>query len=237
LRIPKGMDVGIRFLSALTDEAVDYMARNDPVAWDRVVKQIKGGFPSMTSTIFTPALETYMNYSIFRDAPIVPKGELDRPAHAQYGLNTSPVAKALGEVIDVSPRKIDYLVANYGGFMAKVFTGGASEIPMLRRFYFDPEKNPKVVRDYYETLEEQDEMFREYKFEREQGKKAELPEEYNPRLHKSLKNVRTALTKLSKQEKLIIDSSRLTEEQREEKLKKLEKRRVELCRRAFERAR
>ena len=235
IRIPKGMDVGIRLVSALMEETM----KNDPASWRRVWKNFAGGFPSITSTIFTPALESYANYSIFRDAPVVPYSEQQRSARNQYGIHTSWVAKEIGDKLDYSPRKIDYLISGYLGFMGKFFTGGTEEFPMTRRFLFDPYKNPKIVQDYYEALDKQETMLRDYKFEKERqkGHKVELPKEYDATLHKRLKSVQEKMRELSKKEKEIIDDQRLTRAQREEKLQKLEEKRIKLCEKALNKAR
>ena len=237
LRVPKGMDLGIKLTSALTEEFAMWLASNKPVEWKRIVNNIGRGLPSITTTIFTPALETYMNYSIFKDAPIVPYGQKDDPKYKQYGKNTSWFAKWLGKTFNQSPRVIDHLIAGYGGSMATALTGGSDGIPIVRRFLFNPDKNPRIVQDYYKALEEQEEMFAEYKARRADGEKVELPEDYDRGLHARLKNSSKAMSNISKAEMRIMDDPKLDADKRKEKLRELEKRRVALCERVLGKAR
>ena len=247
VRIPKGMDVGIRLVSTMTEEAMDWLFKNDPIEAKRIGAAFINGFPSLTSTIFTPALESTVNYSIFRDAPIVPYSEQQLPDAMQYGLHTSKTAKFIGGLIDFSPRKIDYLISNYLGFMgkfvSKVPNYGADgsipidEMPMVRRYMFDPEKNPKVVQDYYEALGEQESIYRGWQEARKRGLKSELPDEYDRRLHSRLKSVQEPMRNISARERRIMDDPKLTSDQRKEKLRELERKRVALCERALGKAR
>ena len=237
LRVPKGMDLGIKLTSALTEEFAMWLASNKPVEWKRIINNIGRGLPSITTTIFTPAVESYMNYSIFKDAPIVPYGQQDDPKYKQYGKNTSWVAKQLGKTFNQSPRQIDHLIAGYGGSMFTALTGGSDGIPIVRRFMFDPDKNPRIVQDYYKALEEQEEMFAEYKARRADGEKVELPEDYDRGLHARLKKSREAMTRISKAEMRIMDDPKLDADKRKEKLRELEKRRVALCERVLGKAR
>ena len=237
LRVPKGMDLGIKLTSALTEEFAMWLASNKPVEWKRIVNNIGRGLPSITTTIFTPAVESYMNYSIFKDAPIVPYGQQDDPKYKQYGKNTGWFAKWLGKTFNESPRQIDHLIAGYGGSMFTAVTGGSDGIPIVRRFLFDPDKNPRIVQDYYKALEEQEEMFAEYKARRADGEKVELPEDYDRGLHARLKNSREAMRRISKAEMRIMDDPKLDADKREKKLRELEKRRVALCERVLGKAR
>lgn len=230
-RIPKGMDLGIKLFSTLTDEFLGLVADNDPIETKRISKAIMDAAPSITATLITPAFEAYANFSIFRDAPIVPFREQKLPAHLQYDSGTSPVAKKVGELIDYSPRKIDYLISGYLGFMGRFFSGGTDELPMVRRFIFDPYKNPKVVKEYYEALDEQTKLFNDYK----QTKKA--PDGYDAKLYGRLKSAQKSMQQLSKLERKILEDEKFSADQRTAKLRELEQRRVALCEKVFKRAR
>ena len=245
VKVPKGVDLSIRLMSAFTDEVLDKMIDDDPVEFDRIKKAFIDAAPSLTATIFTPTIEAMANYSFFREAPIVPYSEQHLPKHLQYGSNTSSVAKLTGEIFGASPRKIDYLINGYFGFMGR--TGSRipdflqrgitlDEVPMLRRFYFNPYKNPKVVKDFYEAYDEQEELLKGYKLERQKGEKVSLPEEYDARLHKRLKAAQETMRKLSKAQKAILDNPKLSFSERQEKIQALEKRRIALCEKVFKRA-
>ena len=237
VRIPKGVDLGIRLLSTLTDEFLGKIADNDPIEARRIAKVFRDAAPSIMPTIIEPAFEVWANYSYFRDAPIVPFREQNLPKHLQYGTSTSTVAKMFGEYTGASPRQVDYLINGYLGFLGRFFSGGSDEIPIARRFIFDPYKNPKIVKDYYEAYNEQEKLFNGYKLEREQGKKPKLPDDYDPALHKRLKAASETMRRISKREKLILEDPKLSSDERTEKLRELEQRRVALCEKVFQRAR
>lgn len=230
-RIPKGMDLGIRLFSALTDEFFAHVVDDDPFNSKRIAKTIRDAAPSITATIITPAFEAYTNYSIFRDAPIVPLREQKLPANLQFGAGTSPAAKFIGEKLNYSPRKIDYLISGYLGFMGRFFSGGTDELPMVRRFIFDPYKNPRIVKEYYEALDEQTKLFNEYKLTKKP------PDGYDKALHGRLKSAQESMRKFSKLERKILEDPKLSADERTTKLHELEQRRVALCEKIFKRAR
>jgi hypothetical protein len=49
------------------------------------------------------------------DRPIVPRGEVRKPPAEQFGPYTSGLAKKVGEVYGVSPRRLEHLIAGYFG--------------------------------------------------------------------------------------------------------------------------
>ena len=246
VKIPKGLDVGIRLMANLTDEALGAMYDEKPVNVKRaILDPIVKATPSITATVFTPAIEAWGNYSFFRDAPIVPRGEENLPKRLQYDTSTSTVSKIFGDLTDNSPRKVDYLINGYLGYLGR-FTShipnyyergmGLEDLPMIRRFSFEPYKNPQIVKDYYEAYNRQQELYNGYKLEWQQGKKVDLPEDYDPALHKRLRAAQEPMRKISRQEKLILEDPKLSYEERKAKIRELEKRRVALCEKVFKRA-
>lgn len=246
-KIPKGMDFGIRLLGNLTEE----LFSSKPFDWQRVFgSPVWNALPSLTATLITPAVEVVQNYSYFRGAPIDPKSEQHLPAYLRYDTSTSDVAKVVGEVTGWSPRKIDYLINGYLGFMGRFVSHlpnyasrgiGFDEMPMVRRFIFTPYKNPKIVKDYYEAYEKQEQIYNGYQLERQTDKSIKTPEDYDKnydrRLHKRIKGAYEQMQEISKKEKLIMQNPNLTHSERKEKLQVLEKRRVAICERVFQGAR
>ena len=135
------------------------------------------------------------------------------------------------------------LINGYLGFMGRFLTHvpnyGArglrgefpidwDEVPMVRRFVFTPYKNPKIVKEFYEAYDEQEQLHNEYKLTKER------PADYDAALHKRIKSSYEAMHKISKQEKLILQDTKLRNDERKEKLRELEKRRVAICERVFQ---
>ena len=178
-----------------------------------------------------------MNRSWFRQAPIVPAAEQHLPAHLQYGEETSPVAKLFGEQTGVSPRKIDYLINGYFGFLGKYLSGGSSEFPIAHRFKNVPYKNSKSVQRFYEVYDEQDELYNGYKLELKRDPKTKPPKELDMALYRRLKRAQEPMQRISKLRKLIEADKNLSSAKREEKLLALEKQRIALCQRVLNGAR
>lgn len=78
---------------------------------------------TVTPQLIKPALETYTNKNFFTGAPVVP-AKLERlPASAQSDARTSALAKKVGEILNVSPKKIDHLVRGYFGGLGGIISG------------------------------------------------------------------------------------------------------------------
>lgn len=251
VKIPKGMDFGLRFGANLIDEFLSYATDQKPMEVRRVLQPFWQALPSLTATLATPTIEVLLNKSYFRDAPIVPSSEKHLPGYLQFDVNSSyvsklisgktvPIAKLFGAETGWSPRQLDYLINGYLGFMGRFASGVGTDIdklPMIRRFVFSPYKNPKIVKEYYEAYENQEKLFNGYKLERSRNKRAEMPKEYDAKLHKRILAAYEQMHKISKQEKMILTDEQLSNDERKTKLQNLEKRRVAICERVFQRAR
>ena len=164
----------------------------------------------------------------------MPLREQHLDAEAQYDANTSSVAKAFGQMTGWSPRKIDYMINGYLGFMGRFLTNPSTDpdkFPMVRRFVFEPYKNPKIVQDYYEAYEEQTSHYNTYKQTKEK------PDDFDPALYKRLKGANETMRKISNRERAIQNDENLSYSERRAKLMELEKKRVALCGKVFKHAR
>ena len=107
---------------------------------------------------------------------------------------------------------------------------------MLRRFVFDPNENPKTVKDYYEAYNEQYKHYNTYKLQHKWDKNAQPPSGYDPKLYARLKSVSSTLRKISAAENNILRNPNLDWDTKNEKLRELEKKRERLCERAMQQA-
>ena len=155
-------------------------------------------------------------------------------AEAQFDANTSSVAKEFGKLTGWSPRKIDYLISGYTDSMIssllKPNTTDPDKFPMVRRFVFEPYKNPKIVQEYYEAYEKQTSHYNTYKTTKEK------PDGYDPALYKRLEAIDEKMREISKRERKLQNDENLSYSERRAKLMELEKKRVALCERIFRRA-
>lgn len=244
VKIPKGFDLGLRLTSNLTEQFLKWAWDHDSFELRRVLEPIKDSLPYLSTylmpTLLAPIAEVGANYSFFREAPVVPSKLKGLPAHMQYDAYTSGFAKTIGDVTGYSPKKIDHLISGYFGFMGRFALQGydmtvgnkqldlaVENMPMFRRFLFDPYKNPKSVKDYYETAEKQNALYEEYKTTKKK------PKGYDPRLHARVKATKKMMSKLSNAENAIINDARLSVDERKARLHELEQKRMALANRAL----
>lgn len=139
---------------------------------DKEINHIKEGLLSGTTVlpgapipdVVKPAIQTYFNWDLFRDKTIVPKSEENLLPQLQYGKSTTPVAKKLGEILDVSPRKVDFLISGYTGGMASelINAGGkdykeAADLPIVGRLFTrvsSTVENGQYTQDFYEMYDQ-----------------------------------------------------------------------------------
>jgi hypothetical protein len=102
-RFPKPFEVGT-LVSSVIEKTLDWVRTNEPQEFSNFAKQFfinnAKGFNPMP-TVVRPIVENFMNYSFFRDAPIVPKS-LDKnlPNKFYYTEYTSETFKLLSKTIN-----------------------------------------------------------------------------------------------------------------------------------------
>lgn len=124
--------------------------------------------------LFKPIAYTVLNVKDYpKVGPLVSQGLQSRPPSQQYHEGTSAFAKKLGEWLNVSPIKVDYLLTGYLGRASGFLTGTPGVFnpftSMMREYYFT---SGKSVSDYYEVKEKNDAIYSAY--QNYEGKFAEL---------------------------------------------------------------
>ena len=116
IRIPRPFEVGA-FFSALPEALADGWYRSDPARatqWFRHMLDVTA--PPILPVPVEESLEQAANVDFYNQVPIVPRGELEIPAEEQFGEYTSRAAIALGDVFNVSPRRIEHGIRGvFGG--------------------------------------------------------------------------------------------------------------------------
>lgn len=171
LSIPKPFIWGQLF-GTLPRLAVEWLAEQDPSVHQElreVATSFWGDYADRgVPAPIMPLLEIWANYSFFRSQPIVPRAEEDLPPSEQYGPYQTEIAKALGRLLNLSPRQIEYLVRSYTGqkgltamraadylFGARGPAMGApliEQIPGIQIFATRPFSEPQSVSLLYEEL-------------------------------------------------------------------------------------
>ena len=127
IKIPKGQGLG-QIFGTIPERAIDYLRTHDRDAFDGLMQRLVTSYVPIDSTtsifpnFFLPLIENSANYSFFRQQPIVSKSLENRSPRYQYDESTSTVAKTIGNLTNISPKKIDNLISGYTGNLGKDIT-------------------------------------------------------------------------------------------------------------------
>lgn len=245
-RVPKPFEAGVLFGTSF-ERMLQYFddAKNNRKSvgfkgfGDRVIDSLA---PSFMPTAMIPAVEAMTNYSLFRQRNIIPQSQENLPARLQYGVNTSEVAKFVGDKINVSPYIVDNTIRGYGGGLAGLglsavdAASGAKEnnaskkwyeAPGLRGFTVAPYQSSDSVQRVYDDYKEQEKLHNEFKLT------GQRPEGYDAKEFAKLKNASDSLKNLNKASKAIINNDRMSGEQKREQLDKINMRKANIARSVY----
>jgi hypothetical protein len=242
VRIPKGQDIGIRFFSNLVEKGMESAMTEKPLTFKKIMGTLYDQTPNLLPSAALPVMEAVANHSFFTGHSIVPQYQKDTKARRdQYGPYTSSLAKFLGEKLDQSPTKIDYIIKGYtgnvGGFLLSTFDRLAGqreelntswkEAPVIQGLMVMPYKNPKTVTDFYEEYDRLSELHKHWKDTREK------PDDYSESDWKRFDKANDKISKLNKKEKELVDDVNLDANSREALHIEIQKQRVEIAKRAM----
>jgi hypothetical protein len=147
-----------------------------------IEKSLAGGF---SSTVLSPAVSLIANKD-YAGRPIESRELEDLSPAQRYNERTSEVAKTIGQTLNYSPQKVDYLLRAYGGDPARLLLPLTSEVgagtprnTLLKNFITDPTITNNLSTDYYDMKTKVDRAYRDYK-----EKNVELPSWYSEGLRK-----------------------------------------------------
>ena len=245
-KIPKPFEAGILFGTAF-ERMLQYMddkrsGRNGVGFKGFGERVIDSMTPSFMPTAVIPIFEAMTNKSIFRQRNIIPQSQENLPARLQYGVNTSEVAKFVGDKINVSPYIVDNTIRGYGGGLAGLglsaidAASGAKEnnaskkwyeAPGLRGFTAAPYQSSNSVQRVYDDYKEQEKLHNEFKLT------GQRPDGYDAKEFAKLKNASDSLKGLNKASKAIINNERMSGEQKREQLDKINMRKANIARSVY----
>ena len=121
-----------------------------------------------------------------KDFPTIRPMESQSQTAKEPGLrfteSTSPVAKKLGEALNISPIKIDYLLTGYAGRATGFLTGKPGIYnpftSLSRDYYF---QSGRKVQNFYDIKTENDQQYHDYKKELKTFSDAEINKIYETR--------------------------------------------------------
>ena len=175
-RIPKPFELGIIF-GSFPERFLEWLDNKDPeLLKEALVNMSEAGLPGFIPTAAVPIIEWMTNYSFFKGQPLVPQSRQGMPPELQYTRWTSEVSKKLGELLKLSPAKIDNLINGWTGGLGRYATdvlGGIlkgtgispdipepspelADIPVIKAFIIrNPYGSSGVsVNKFYDKLEE-----------------------------------------------------------------------------------
>jgi hypothetical protein len=252
-RIPKPFELSV--FANVTERFLEYAVQKDETAFDNFWQEL---FDSQTFSVMPtgilPIIEGMANYSFFRQAPIIPEREKGIQMAEQYDVNTSETAKFFasgaraitGEqgpfknfgsprVMDATIRNatgglgsyaldaIDWLVQDVAGIVPKNATPAknTSQIPVARSFLVNENQTGKSMEFVYS---ERDKLTR--------ARNSTVGAFKDEGKYQYLDTVADAIGKKSAEIRAIQNDTKLTAEQKRDKINVLSAERNELARTA-----
>lgn len=245
-KIPKPFELGILF-GTVPERVMQYMydkekGRNGPGFKGLGGSILDNLLPSAIPTGMLPALEWISNYSFFMGRNIVPLSQSKLPDRQQYGPYTSYLARKMGNAFDLSPRKIDNAVQDVGGNLAALGNSIIdkateldetrpakrwSEAPGVRGFTATPYASSDSVQRLRDDFSQQEKLYNEFKMTKQK------PEGYDAAKYVRYKNAIDAMQWTYKAQKKVMDSDRLSSEEKRERIDRIKMQQTNIARRAL----
>lgn len=222
---PKAMKgVADALMNAYTPPAISGLAQG-ATQGGGIDQSIWGG---INATSPGAIIGTAANQS-FTGSPIVPKSMQDLSPRYQYDERTTAAAKMLGNVLNWSPKKIDYLLRQYTGDIGRYIlpltsTSGSAEVTktLAKNFITDPVYTNTLADDYYRA---KDLVTRVEADNKATG--AKLPSWYSEEIHRLLTStakgtVGAKLKNLNNQKKAINADKNMSNTEKANKLRDIQ---------------
>lgn len=245
-KIPKPFELGILF-GTVPERMLQYMydkekGRNGPGFKGLGGSIMDNLLPSAIPTGLLPAIEWISNYSFFMGRNIVPLSQSKLPDRQQYGPYTSYLARKVGNAFNLSPRKIDNTIQDVGGNLSALGNSlidqasglsetrpakRASEMPGVRGFTATPYASSDSVQRLRDDFSQQEKLYNEFKMTKQK------PEGYDAAKYVRYKNAMDAMQWTYKAQKKVMDSDRLSSEEKRERIDRIKMQQTNIARRAL----
>jgi hypothetical protein len=211
LKIPKGRVLSVMGMPIYR---IKQLIEGEEIGWGEFISTAADQVAPMnplTDNVFASALTAIAFNKNWYGGDIVPQSMQDDPKAEQYDATTDKLSIAIGGVLNISPKKINYLLDSYTGVAGDII------LPMLsvasqqnfisKAFVIDTDYSNRLQGDFYETKDELT--------ERKNSSKATPADEVKYRWwnHKS-----QALSEITKEIKKIQSDSALSKKEKEEAL-------------------
>lgn len=178
-RIPIGHGLGASIQSGV-QAITSALAERDPQAlkdwaWHALSRNVRAPIPAALN----PLVEEYANKD-FRGKPIVSDQMAKRSPTLQYDPSTTETAKLLGNLLGVSPKRLEYAIDQYTGgayrpaaALAERLAGGraltARDIPYAGRLLHGENEPSRDLADFYDQVRESERKLSDTAFLRGQS--------------------------------------------------------------------
>lgn len=168
VRIPKGRTVAV--IQEAIEQVGNALSGDDEADFANVIElAVSNLAPNnpIDNNILAPIIQVANNETWYGE-DLVPTRLQDLPAAEQFDESTDALSKWLGETLDYSPYKINYLLNQYSGGLGDVLLPmmtpeaesgdnsllGNISAPLKDKFTTDSVMNNQNVSDFYETVDE-----------------------------------------------------------------------------------
>ena len=209
--------------------------------------------PNVLPQGIKPVFEVMTNHNFFTGRPIVGMGQEMLDPERQYSLNTSELAKTMGSAMGISPMKIDHLLKAYFGYTGgtilmgmdhaiadakgaprpdKTYQDLVASIPGMGAFV-SREFGTREMSDYYELRDMVNKSVNTFNYLKEHGTREErlaYREDKKDLLavKSRVNKINENLAKLRTMERKVVESTDLTPEEKQEKIRTINLRRQQM---------
>ncbi|GIN38373.1 LPD38 domain-containing protein [Heyndrickxia oleronia] len=219
-KIPKPMELGPIFGSGV-ERVLRQWNDQDPEAFAKFGKTVLDNFLPPARTILHPALVDTTANKNYAGIPIVP-GDLENLSpRYQYDSKTSEVSKKIGDIFNLSPKKLDYLAKSYGGVIAELGIPATTKNATIgntlkQKVTADPVFTNDILNNFYDKKTKLDRAQADYS---KQGVKTK---ELNDDLRKEFNKTSREISDIRKEIKAIQIDDSLSPKEREKEIRKLQ---------------
>ncbi len=215
VRLPKPFEWGYVFAGIPEGIANSIYQENPEYVQEAITEAVKNLSPDFVPALIKPAAEAYFNWDMFRERPIVSRSQEGLLPEQQFTPYTSGVAKEAGQILGVSPSKIDHLLSGYTGGLATDILNALpkeikepADIPIAGRLFTREGAvgfNGENIKDFYTAYSRAESLYKTINKAYDAGKELKITDEDEKYLEQREQLVQIArqLSLLRKQEQQI----------------------------------
>ena len=215
VRLPKPFEWGYIFAGIPEGVANSIYQENPEYVGEAISEAVKNLSPDFTPALVKPAAEVYFNWDMFRERPIVSRSQEGLLPEQQFTPYTSGLAKEAGQILGVSPSKIDHLLSGYSGGLATDILNALpkeikepADILVVGRLFTRESAvgfNGESVKDFYNAYTRTQSIYKTVRNAQNNGRQITLTDEDNKYLaqRNRLSYIAEQLSLLRRKEQLI----------------------------------